>query len=309
MKAYRVFFGLIVLIASFFIILRITGTIKLKNNLKNNSHKIITQEEAMNSIRKFEGDQSLKFKALPFQKYEKGVEKYFVEFYPFELLSSSGLVRYWEVNTNTGEVNYVNYGDMASSKESIKPYGNYTLIQCKQIALKFIQDKYYNFDNMGFKISSEKWDRNSWQFSWSQYLQNGAVSINFINIGVNPDLGQVEWYVSERYTLPSFTSKPPKLSPQEALKLAVKMLGITSFLTHNQPKLRANPDDLYYYFSIEGKNAKGKWKSGLCSIDANSGAILSFDEVIIPPNPDMLISKTTSKSISKLVKSKNNNLK
>lgn len=241
------------------------------------SKKFISKNDAINAVRTFEGDQNLHLKVDIIEKYEEGPEWNHDYFYPVDLIAKPDPEHSWEVNAITGEVNYASYYDRIPKKETKTPYGKFTQTQCRQIALNFIKSKYHDFDEMGFQLVRKKWDGNGWSFHWNQLLQNGAITDNFINIAINSDTGLVQDYVSERYKI-SKSKTPPKLTPQQAVKSAVKKLGITSALTYDKPIFLANPDVFYYMFKIEGKNIKNEWQNGICEINANTGVIIAFHQ-------------------------------
>lgn len=239
-----------------------------------NSLQFISQDAAMNAVKQFEADESLQLAVDSLDKIEGYSEWEHEYFYTVNLIATPDPGYSWEVNAITGEVFFVSYSDREPEEYVEVPNGNYTQAQCRQIALEFIEDKYADFNNMGFQLVNEEWDGFGWSFGWNQFLQNGAETSNFINININSISGMVKYYNGTRLQiLPSSSS--PQLTPQQVLDIAVQYFGITSQLTNEEPSLRANPEGLFFTFEVKGMDANDEWQEGLFEIDANNGNIIN----------------------------------
>lgn len=266
-----------------------------------NSQQFISQNDAINAVRDFEGNQTLQFKVNPLFQYEEGQVWQYEYMYTIDLITNSEIDHSWNVNAISGEVTSALYMDRIPTEETEIAYGDYTQAQCRQIALEYAQDKYDEFTNMNFQLINEKWSGHGWRFSWSQILQNGATTNNYINISINPDTGSVQGYSSRRYQI-SDSNIPPQLTPQQVVNIAVQELGITSELIYDAPKLKANPDNLYYSFNITGMNSNNEWQTGIYEINADTGDIIAFhvpDTSVLSPIKINAAKKSVSLKLTK----------
>lgn len=273
------------------------------------SQGIITESQAINAVKDFEANQNLQLKIDDYEEADDGYSSTGKSntYYASAITTPDPRFR-WEVNAITGEVFQVAYLSRIPTNKNDIPYGIYTQSQCRQIALDFIHDKYTDFDNMGFQLIEELWNKTGWEFAWSQINAYGAYCNNNIDVCVNVDTGLIQRYSSCRY--PVFNAQqPPSISAQQSIALAAQAAGISNLTSNDTPLLYANPNTLYWRIGVVGINGDDDIVDVSVELDAYSGSIINIDAPSIEsfaPIPNRAKSKKnmTLKSINSKCKSK-----
>lgn len=235
--------------------------------------QVITPDQAKQAVRNFEGVPNLQFDSVTLDtdndpRWIDGTE------YSLELHTP---VRDWSVDAFTGEVTMVLYMDKYPESQD-EPFGTLSQDDCETIALNYVHSKYAGFDNMNFQLKTPEWKGDGWNFKWIQKLAYDALTMNGVDVDVNPESGEIQSYSSCR--APVTAPHQPQLTTQQAIDAAAQALGITSSVEVQQgPTLLADPQGgVYWVVEIGGLGSQGNFIGGSVILNAETGAV--YDQAI-----------------------------
>jgi hypothetical protein len=240
------------------------------------SQSLLTEAEAKAAVKDFENDQSLVLKTFgletednPFTASGK------IQFYSVAQVADPDPRAHWTVDAASGEVYSAFYGTRIPSPDTGTPFGPYTQSQCRQIAIDFAQDKYADFDNLGFQMTADQWSGHGWEFGWQQYTSYGAVTVNIVNIDINPTTGLIQSYGSTRYEVYS-PEQAPTVTSQQAISLAAQAAGITTLDSNDTPQLNASRMAYFWRVNVVGEDSTNNTIDVGVDVDAYSGDTLAI---------------------------------
>ncbi len=248
------------------------------------SRNLLTEEEAKQIVRVFEGDPNLELKGQGLESdtlnpfYPKDKPYYSYDLDSLEKPDPKGS---WEVDARSGTVVSVSYWDRFPEKERDKPSGSYTKPQCQKTAAEYARATYAGFDKAGFRLQAARWGGDGWEFGWQQIVEYGAFSPNFIKIAVSATSGRIQSYSSTYYPVLR-PKRPPEIGKDKAVTIAAKASSIAKLDSYDQPSLHVDYSTLYWLMRVVGKSAKGRWIDALVEVDAYSGSVR---EAVLAPIP------------------------
>lgn len=235
----------------------------------------ITEEQARESVRAFEGDYSLQFSDMEFRERTDGPawnhDAWFTlrsGSYPDDAVHI--------VDASTGEVTQAAY-DLTPFESVEVPLGPLTQEDCRQIAEAYARTKYSGFDSMTFHLAKHIWDYTGWRYEWEQTLEYGALSYNYILVQVNPVDGSIEFYRSSR--VPVTPVRPPQVTSAQATEIARQAAGIVTITSVAPPMLRGNPDgSSCWRVEITGVDSECYELELIVLVDAETGEVIDDGE-------------------------------
>ena len=161
---------------------------------------LVSQKNAEQAIRVFEGKPGLQFTFLGLEKDHMRPIRYYYRFWtPMDLPRRSD----WEVNAVSGIVERASYSGQGSFNGSDKPLGPRTEKQCRKIAADFLRSRYGEPlpTNLQLVNGSGSWRRRYWTFSWGlPSVTKDSTGPKMARVSVSPVTGLVVNY--RRYPAP-----------------------------------------------------------------------------------------------------------
>jgi hypothetical protein len=238
----------------------------------------ITEEQAIQAVRNFEGDQSLEFDEIelivdPSPRFGFNGSTY--------TLSKNRPIRDWGVDALSGMITGVSYTDRWSEQYQSQPYGSHNQGQCYDIALAYARAKYSGFDSMGFQLKSSKWIENGWEFHWIQKIAYDAETLNDVTVSVNPSTGQIMGYSCCKVSVT--TPSAPTVTSQQAIDIAKQYVGISQDLeVRTSPWLLVYPDGtLEWSMEISGILPIGEYVAYGIRVNAATGVIIDAQQATL----------------------------
>jgi hypothetical protein len=241
-----------------------------------NAFALITPETARVAVTAFENNSNLQFGEVIYEQDETSPQwSSRNSYYNIQNAGYSSDPLSWMVDAATGEVFRAFYGDeYTDGSDTDQPFGTLSQEQCNQIAVSFVQSKYAGFNSTNFQASPGNWSGRGWEFGWREILGSGAKSPNAIDIEVNPINGHIQSYCSWRVA--AFTSPQVQVTAEQALTIAVAACGITNLDTNDTPELFADPDSIYWEFTLQGSDDDGDHLDFAVKINAVSGVAVEI---------------------------------
>lgn len=249
----------------------------------------ITAEQARQAVRDFENNQALSFDTVRYTEEDTSVTWLKDERYELK----SGLNE-WAVNAVTADIirTIRDYNWPASYQANA--YGSYTQPQCLAYALSFARSTYSGFDNYQFTLDRQEWTGFGWSFTWHQYVQYGAKTLNYAEVDVNPTSGAIESYIGSKVSV--IQAQQPAITGPDAVELAASAGDIIS-VTASSSTLQVDPDGATYYrVNIDGTDSNSGEKSYLVSVNAVDGTC--YDMVSPMGGPSVRMRHDAKRSVT-----------
>lgn len=237
------------------------------------AQQLITSSQAMAAVREFEGNQSLDFSDVELDMDTEGPVWSHSWWYDLKINSYPNPDRTWTVNAVTGEVTGVFYGNNYPTEPTEIPFGALTQENCRQIAESFAIAKYDEFGAMNMQLVVSEWICTGWRFEWRETVAYGALSVNGVDVEINPTNGIVQSYRAVRCS--QVNPNQPQLSSSQALQIAKNAAGIVVLDWVQDQRLYAYPNgEVYWSVLLGGTTAQDKYVIFSVCLDAVSGAII-----------------------------------
>ena len=136
----------------------------------------------------------------------------------------------------------------------------------------------------------------TYDFYYEQVLpENGAVSPNWIIVNVNADNGLISSYTIQHNPIPANARLQPKISAEQALKIAGKSVNCLSPQIDKPTKLVYLENGLRYYLNFHGTTTDGKqrWWGGY--IDPFTGRVIDIGAYPVLPQEEKSNAKPTKR--------------
>ena len=232
----------------------------------------ITEEQAAEAVRAFEGDPNLQFRRIEVYENDEGPEWSHYEVYTLEAGDWDNEIADYSVDTTTGEVEGVTY--YLHKQHPLKEVGEpLPQEQCRQVAEDYARAKYRDFDSMGYRLQEQSLGERVRKFVWRQVLDYEAVSMNYVEVEVRAADGRIQGYDCERY--PVVRPQQPSVSSQQAVQIAMRAAGITDMMETPDTALRVDPLGVTYWtVVIQGLNAEGFDVCYYVRVECRTGEVL-----------------------------------
>lgn len=250
--------------------------------------QLITPEQAKQAVRAFEGNPNLEFETIELRHDTSGPSWSHRSWYELNAKENYPHGHWWNVDARTGEVLSAHYPETLPANP-VEPFGPLTKEQCRQIAENFSRAKYQNFDQMNLQLVAEEWTGRGWRFEWRQKLAFGALSLNGVEVEVNPSDGRIQSYSAIRIGI--VNPREPKLTKEQAIERAKEATGIVEVDWVEGPELVADPmGNVYWSLALGGGDVEGKYRGYAVQLNAETGQVLSMSpqegvaKPVIPPH-------------------------
>lgn len=235
----------------------------------------MTEEQAAEAVRAFEGDPKLEFWRIEVYEQNEGPSWSHFANYTVEAGNYDNPIADYSVDTTTGEVNGVTY-HLWKQHPITETAETCSKEQCEQTAEAFAKAKYRDFDSMSFRLKTDQLDEGTWHFRWQQVLDYGAISMNYVDVDIRAADGRVSGYGTARY--PVIRPQEPVVSSEQAVRTAMRDAGITDMTEVAETALRVDPvGATYWEVYIQGLNSEGFDVCYHVRVESQTGEVLETE--------------------------------